>query len=132
MASELPLKKHMAVCYHCSSEALVAGFVKLAKEDTKTNSADALTKLLTGPRRRELLSLVRENAGLMMVGKEAAVVDGRSMPSGRQGCELRRSKMARHARLVRGSSPCALFRSPRCVRSSLGAGERDILAEPGE
>jgi hypothetical protein len=35
---ESPLKKnHMAICYHRCHEALAAGFIQLAKEDTKTN-----------------------------------------------------------------------------------------------
>jgi Reverse transcriptase (RNA-dependent DNA polymerase) len=55
-APESPLKKkHVAICYHRCREAQAAGFVQIAKEDTKTNLADALTKPLPGARRRELL-----------------------------------------------------------------------------
>jgi spore germination protein GerM len=56
---ESPLNsKHVAICYHRCREALAAGFVQLAKEDTKTNLADAFTKLLLGPRRKELLGRI--------------------------------------------------------------------------
>jgi spore germination protein GerM len=58
-APESPLKKkHVAICYHRCRQALAAGFIQLAKEDTKTNLADAFTKLLPGPRRKELLGRV--------------------------------------------------------------------------
>jgi hypothetical protein len=58
-APESPLKKkHVAICYHRCHEALAAGFVQLAKEDTKTNLADAVTKSLPGPRRKELLGRI--------------------------------------------------------------------------
>jgi hypothetical protein len=36
-------KKHMAICYHRCRKALTAGFIQLAKEDTKTNLVDAFT-----------------------------------------------------------------------------------------
>jgi hypothetical protein len=56
MASESPLKKkHVAICYHRCREALAAGFIRLAKEHTLTNLADAFTKPLPGPRQKELL-----------------------------------------------------------------------------
>jgi hypothetical protein len=58
-APESPLKKkHVAICYHRCREALAAGFIQLAKEDTKTNLVDAFTKPLPGPRRKELLGRV--------------------------------------------------------------------------
>jgi hypothetical protein len=41
---ERPLKKkHMAICYHRCHEALAAGFVQLAKDDTKTNFHKTVT-----------------------------------------------------------------------------------------
>jgi hypothetical protein len=44
MAPESPLKKkHMAICYHRCRKALAAGFIQLAKEDTKTTLADSFT-----------------------------------------------------------------------------------------
>jgi hypothetical protein len=56
---ESPLKKqHVAICYHRCWEALAAGFIWLAKEDTKTNLADAFTKPLPGPRQKELLGRI--------------------------------------------------------------------------
>jgi tRNA A37 N6-isopentenylltransferase MiaA len=56
---ESPLKKkHVAICYHRCREDLAAGFIQLAKEDMKTNLADAFMKLLPGPRRKELLGRV--------------------------------------------------------------------------
>jgi hypothetical protein len=59
MAPESPLKKkHVVICYHRCREALAAGFIQLAKEDTKTNLADVFTKPLPGPRRKELLGRI--------------------------------------------------------------------------
>jgi hypothetical protein len=57
-APESPLKKHMAIGYHRCHKALSAGFMQLAKEEMKTNIADAFTKLLPGPRWKELLGWV--------------------------------------------------------------------------
>jgi hypothetical protein len=58
-APESPLKKkHVTICYHRCHEALAAGFIQLAKEDKKTNLADIFTKLLPGPRQKELLGRV--------------------------------------------------------------------------
>jgi hypothetical protein len=58
-APESPLKKkHVAICYHRCHETLAAGFIQLAKEDTKTNLADAFTKPLPSPRRKELLGRI--------------------------------------------------------------------------
>jgi hypothetical protein len=51
-------KKHVAICYHRCHEALAAGFIQLAKEDTKTNLVDAFMKPLPGPRRKELLGRI--------------------------------------------------------------------------
>ena len=42
-------KKHAAVNYHRVREAIAAGVIRVAKEDTATNVADMLTKLLPGP-----------------------------------------------------------------------------------
>ena len=36
-------KKHNAIAYHKCREAVAAGMVRIAKEDTATNLADALT-----------------------------------------------------------------------------------------
>jgi hypothetical protein len=59
MAPKSPVKKkHVAICYHRCREALAAGFIQLAKEDTKTNLADAFTKPLPGPRWKELLGRI--------------------------------------------------------------------------
>jgi hypothetical protein len=56
---ESPLKKkHVAIGYYRCHEALEAGFIQLAKEDTKTNLSDAFTKPLPGPRWKELLGWV--------------------------------------------------------------------------
>jgi hypothetical protein len=56
---ESPLKKkHVAICYHRCRESLAAGFIRLAKEHMSTNLVDAFTKLLPGPRQKELLSRV--------------------------------------------------------------------------
>jgi hypothetical protein len=47
-------KKHNAIAYHRAREAQAAGIVRIAKEDGVTNLADLFTKLLAGPRLREL------------------------------------------------------------------------------
>jgi len=51
-------KKHNAITYHHVHEAHAAGTVQITKEDGKTNLADLFTKLLPGPRLRELCSRV--------------------------------------------------------------------------
>ena len=48
-------KRHNAIAYHDRArEAQAAGIVRIAKEDGATNLADLFTKLLAGPRLREL------------------------------------------------------------------------------
>ena len=47
-------KKHNAIVYHRTHEAQAAGTVRIVKEDGETNLADLFTKLLAGPRLREL------------------------------------------------------------------------------
>ena len=51
-------KKHNAIAYHRAREAQAAGIVRIAKEDGETNLADLFTKLLPGPRLRELVGKV--------------------------------------------------------------------------
>jgi hypothetical protein len=46
-------KKHAAINYHRTREAIAAGVIRVAKEDTATNIADILTKRLPGPSLRE-------------------------------------------------------------------------------
>jgi len=48
-------KKHNAINYHAVREAAAAGILRVVKEDTETNLADILTKLLNQPRREMLL-----------------------------------------------------------------------------
>ena len=48
-------KKHNAINYHVVCEADVAGILRVGKEDTETNLADLLTKLLGWQRRHQLL-----------------------------------------------------------------------------
>ncbi|GAX20073.1 hypothetical protein FisN_1Lu447, partial [Fistulifera solaris] len=56
---ESPLKKKAnAVAYHKVREAIAAGIIRLTKEDGETNLSDILTKLLGGPRLRDLSSRV--------------------------------------------------------------------------
>ena len=47
-------KKHQAIAYHRTREAQAAGTVRIAKEDGETNLADIFTKLLAGPKLRDL------------------------------------------------------------------------------
>ena len=51
-------KKHNSIAYHRSREAQAAGTVRVAWEPGATNRADLLTKLLPGPRLRELIRMV--------------------------------------------------------------------------
>jgi hypothetical protein len=48
-------KKHNAINYHICREAAAAGIMRVAKEDTTTNIADALTKLMSYSKKYELL-----------------------------------------------------------------------------
>lgn len=48
-------KKHNAINYHICREAVAAGIMRVAKEDTHTNIADAFTKLLPYSKKMELL-----------------------------------------------------------------------------
>jgi hypothetical protein len=47
-------KKHNAIAYHRVREAVASGMIRVAKEDTKTNLADPLTKQLPAVTRNEL------------------------------------------------------------------------------
>ena len=51
-------KKHNAIAYHRTREAVAAGIVRIAWEDGRFNLADVLTKLLAGPRLRQLISCI--------------------------------------------------------------------------
>ena len=51
-------KKHNAVNYHIVREAVAADAMRVGKEDTNTNLADALTKILPFSRKRELLGVL--------------------------------------------------------------------------
>lgn len=49
-------KKHNLINYHIVREAAAMGMLRVGKEDTETNLADVLTKILSQPRREKLLS----------------------------------------------------------------------------
>ncbi len=51
-------KKHNSINYHIVREAVAAGILRVAKEDTATNLADPLTKLVPYSRKQELLGQV--------------------------------------------------------------------------
>ena len=51
-------KKHNSIAYHRVHEAEAAGVMWIAKESSDTNIADMLTKLLPGPRLKELCERV--------------------------------------------------------------------------
>ena len=53
-ASVLNKKMH-AISYHYCREAVAAGVIKIAKEDTETNLSDLFTKVLSQDRREFLL-----------------------------------------------------------------------------
>ena len=44
-----------AISYHYCREAVAAGVIKIAKEDTETNLSDLFTKVLSQDRREFLL-----------------------------------------------------------------------------
>ncbi len=49
-------KKHNAIAYHRVREAIAAGAIRIAKEDSSTNIADMLTKPASAVRLKELCS----------------------------------------------------------------------------
>jgi hypothetical protein len=51
-------KKHNSINYHIIREAAAMGMIRVGKEDTETNLADLLTKVLCQPRREKLLRLI--------------------------------------------------------------------------
>ncbi len=51
-------KKHAAINYHRTREAIAAGTIRVAKEGTATNLADILTKLLNGPTLTAIISRI--------------------------------------------------------------------------
>lgn len=53
--SSILSKKMHSISYHYCREAVAAGIVRVAKEDTKTNLADLFTKVLSKVKREELL-----------------------------------------------------------------------------
>ena len=55
MPSSVLAKKMHSISYHFCREAVAAGTIKVAKEDTETNLADLFTKILVKPRRDKLL-----------------------------------------------------------------------------
>ena len=58
-APESALKKrHNAIAYHRAREAQAAGLIRVAWENGETNIADLLTKLMPGPRLKELVGYV--------------------------------------------------------------------------
>ena len=60
-------KKHNAINYHAVREAVAAGILRVGKEDTETNLADAFTKSLTQQRRFDLFSRITYSS---MYGRE--------------------------------------------------------------
>jgi hypothetical protein len=51
-------KKHNAINYHIIRESAAMGMLRVGKEDTETNLADLLTKILSEPRRIKLLTSI--------------------------------------------------------------------------
>ncbi len=47
-------KKHHSIAYHRNREAVAAGTVRIAKEDSKTNLADVFTKVMSASQREPL------------------------------------------------------------------------------
>ena len=51
-------KRHNAIAYHRVREAVASGIIRIAWEDGRFNLADVLTKLMPGPKLRELMSCI--------------------------------------------------------------------------
>jgi hypothetical protein len=51
-------KKSKSVAYHYLREAVAAGWLQIGYESTKTNSADMLTNVQSGPERKRLAYMV--------------------------------------------------------------------------
>jgi hypothetical protein len=51
-------KRHNAIAYHRAREAQAAGIIRVAWENGDTNIADVLTKLMPGPRLKDLIGYV--------------------------------------------------------------------------
>ena len=51
-------KKHNSINYHVVRESAAAGILRVGKEDTETNLADALSKLVPYSRKQALLGNV--------------------------------------------------------------------------
>ena len=49
-------KKHVSIAYHRTREAQAAGHIRIGQVPSKENLADLFTKLVNGPRLKELLS----------------------------------------------------------------------------
>ena len=52
-------KKHNTINYHIVREAVAADAIRVGKEDTETNCADALTKLLPYSKKQSLLGKIQ-------------------------------------------------------------------------
>ena len=52
-------KKHNSINYHIVRESVAAKIMRIAKENTKTNIADAFTKLLSAERKGSLLRFLK-------------------------------------------------------------------------
>jgi hypothetical protein len=48
-------KKHISIAYHRCREAQAAGYIRIGFIRSKDNLADMLTKILPGPRLRQLM-----------------------------------------------------------------------------
>jgi hypothetical protein len=58
-APESPLKKkHNAIAYHRTREAIASGIIRIAKIDGEENLADILTKLMPGPKLHDMAQRV--------------------------------------------------------------------------
>ena len=51
-------KKHNAIAYHRTREAIAAKIIRVAWEDGNKNLADVLTKLMPGPKLRSLIGRI--------------------------------------------------------------------------
>jgi len=52
-------KKHNAINYHVVREAVAMGMIRVCKEDTITNNADAHTKLMHYDKKDKLLGFLQ-------------------------------------------------------------------------
>ena len=55
MPESILMKNHLSICYHVVSESVAVGKVQIGQVPTGRNLSDYLTKVLDGPKIREVV-----------------------------------------------------------------------------